>query len=108
MVFPVDLLHAKLPGHCTTIACKQSKSEYAIGSHGLTDADREVQEVVSVEGEPQLLVQQNEDLIDAEAVVLLDSGSGLIAEGKRSVHAKHRLKASILHSISNNSGDVSM
>ena len=40
--------------------------------------------------------------------ILLDGGSGLIAEGKRSVHAKHRLKASILHSISNNSGDVSM
>ena len=49
-----------------------------------------------------------EDLIDAEAVVLLDGGSGLIVEGKRSVHAKHGLKASILHSSSDNSGDVSM
>ena len=104
----MDLLHAKLPGHCTTIACEQAKSEYAIGSHGLADAGREVQEAVSVEGEPQLLVQQNEDLIDAEAVVLLDGGSGLIVEGKRSVHAKHGLKASILHSSSDNSGDVSM
>ena len=89
VVCPVDLLRSKLLSHCTSIACKQSKSECAMLSHGLTDADREVQEVVSAEGEPQLLVQQHEDLIDAEAVALLNVGSGLIAEGKRSVHAKH-------------------
>ena len=102
------LLRAKLPSHCTSIACKQCKLEQSLYKHSLTDANREVQEVVLVEVEPELVVQGDEDLIDPKAVVLLSGGPGLVEPGKGGVHSKHGTKASILCSSLNNSSDFGM
>ena len=55
---------------------------------GLTDGNREVQEAVLIEVEPELFVQLDDDLVDPKAVVLLSDGLGVIAQGKGSVHSK--------------------